>query len=223
MSEKEKKKGVKLLRGVSQQHAKESFEIQEKSRIPLILCSVVLLTVPVVMVTDCLDHSMTEVFAEGVFLLAIGACLAAILRGHYRISANIFVTMVFILNLTRGYMAMVSFYMIAPVILSALVGYRPVHTLLTGLAGLGVISFVYITRFLPAAGVAGSGSAASGGGSAAGEIVSNGVIFLILCVVAFLILRINGRTVRKAAEHSARQEELAGKLQEVAQAVRTRL
>jgi methyl-accepting chemotaxis protein len=213
---------MKPLRAIFQRYAGESFEIQEKTRILLILASLVLLMVPAVMVTDYLDGSMTEVLAEGVFLLAIAACLAAIVRGRYRISANIFVTVVFILlafiataanELDRDYIAKVCFYMVAPVVLAALVGYRPIHTLVTGLAGLGVVLFVFFTKFLPEAGPA-------AGSSVVGEIVSNSVIYLILCVVAFLILRISARTIRKAAEHSARQEELAGKLREVAAGVR---
>jgi methyl-accepting chemotaxis protein len=214
---------MKLLQGTFQRFAKESFEIQEKARILLVLTLLVLVTVPAVMVTDYLDRNLAQFFAEGGFLLATGACLAGIFRGRYRISANIFVTMVFILlafisatpdKLSQDYMAKICYYMIAPVVLAALVGYRPVHTLLTGSAGFAVILYVCIVKVLPLASETGQKSVAS-------DLVSNSVIYLILCVVAFLILRINARTIGKIAEQSAQQQELAGKLREVAQGVRT--
>ena len=212
---------MKIWHAVFDRFSNESFEIQEKAKILFILILCILVTVPVIMVTDFLYGSMPQFFGEGVCLLAIVAALVGILRGRYRLSATIFLSIVFVLLLfislvagdaTSVYLAKVSFYMIAPVVLAALVGTTVFHTLLTGIGGLAVIAYVCFAKILP-------GTAEAGRAVVLGDMVSDGVIYALLGVVAFLILRINARTLQKMAGHSARQEELARRLREVAQGV----
>jgi hypothetical protein len=67
-----------------------------------------------------------------------------------------------------------------------------------------VIVSVCLGRILPAVGSAGREAVM-------GDLVSDSVIYVMLGVVAVLILRINARTLRKMAGHSARQEEMANR------------
>ena len=202
-------------------YSEESFEILQKARFLFILGVCILVAVPVIMVTDFLDGSMVQFYGEAGFELIIAGILVAIARGRYRLAAGVFLSIAFLLlsflsimepEMTCTYVAKVCFYMIAPVVLGTLVGTSALHTALPASGGLLVVVYVSLARILP-------GVPAGGREAVVSDLVSNGVIYVMLGVVAFLIRRISAQALRKAEEHAARQNEMARSLQDVARGV----
>ena len=200
---------------------REPFAIQEKAKVLLVLSFCLMIAVPGVMVSDWQNGDLTQVFGEGVLVVSMILALTWVLRGRYRLAANLFAGMVFVTmafvsltdqRMAPGDVSKVGYYMIAPVVLAALIGYSRLHTVFAALGGLGVISAVFITRVLPT-------------GSSAGKeplfnnLISNGVIFFLLSVVAYMVLHINNRTVQKISEQAARQVDLTDSLRTVAHEV----
>ena len=211
---------MKIWTNMGRRLATEPFAIQEKAKVLLVLSFCLMVAVPGVMISDWLNGDLTQVFGEGVMVLSMVLALTWVLRGRYRLSANLFAVMVFttmaFISLTDPRAVDVSkigYYMIAPVILAALIGYSRVHTVLAALGGLGVIGAVFFTKILP------SGTPAQKG-ALFNNLISNGVIFVLLSVIAYMILHINNRTVRKISEQAARQAELTDSLRTVATEVR---
>ena len=212
---------MKVWRRIFDRYSNESFEIQEKARFLFVLCLCVLVAVPIIMVSDLMDGSLAQFFGEAGFLVVILACLVSITRKRYRVAATLFIVVVFVLlvfvsmvdiDVSAAYLGKVCFYMMVPVVLAAIVGTGAPYTLATSAGGLAVILFVFFVNILPSATEAVARDAR-------GDLVSDAVIYAMLGVVSYFIMRINGRSLRRMADHSARQEDLARRLREVARGV----
>ncbi|HEY9593724.1 MAG TPA: methyl-accepting chemotaxis protein [Spirochaetia bacterium] len=212
---------MKAWNRLFERYSRDSFEIAQKAKFLFVLGLCVLVAVPVIMVTDFVDGSMVQFYGEGCLLLVVVGVLVAIGRGRYRLGATVFLSIVFALlgflslsssDHAAAYIAKAAYYMIAPVILGAMVGTSPLHVLLPGAGGLAVVVTVGLARVLPAVGAAEREPVMA-------DTVSNAIIYAMLGVACFFIQRTNATALRQAAAHSARQDELARNLQEVARGV----
>ena len=166
--------------------ADETFEIQEKAKILIILTLCITVTVPLVMVNDLVSGDMLSVIGESAIMLAMIVAFLMLVRGSYRGAASLVVVMVFVAlaflswiakDLTVPAFATKGFYMIAPVIVSALIGYAALQTLIVGSGGAAVLVAAFLLRILPA----NPGTQASDMLSA---LLSTLVIYVLLSLVA---------------------------------------
>ena len=197
---------------------KEPFAIQQKAKVLLIMLLCTLAGVPIVMVSDFATGSFSSFFGEAAFLAAMAVALIALLRGRYKLPANIFVVMITALMLfisavstdtTADQLATICYYLTAPVILASLVGYSRGHTLATGAVGAATLVAIFFGRIVPA-------NPEVPMSKLVNSIISNGIIYVLLSVVAYQIVRINARIVRKAEQEETRQRQTAEELRTVA-------
>lgn len=199
----------------------ESFAIQERAKVLLIMILLTVVGVPVVMVSDFATGSVAQAFGEAGFVVAQLVALVALLRGRYRTSANIFVVMVTLLmlfvsttsdNTTTAELATISYYLAAPLILASLVGYSPLHTIITGGVGAAALIALFFARIAPA-------NADVPMDRLLNSLISNGIIFCLMVVIAYQAVRINRRTQRKIEDESSLQQVTSSDLRSVARKV----
>jgi methyl-accepting chemotaxis protein len=199
----------------------ESFAIQERAKVLLVMILLTVVGVPVVMVSDFTTGSVAQAFGEAGFVVAQLISLVFLLRGRYRTSANIFVVMVTLLmlfvcvtgdNATTAELATICYYMAAPLILASLVGYSPLHTIITGGVGAAALIALFFGRIAPAnPGVPME--------NLVNSLISNGIIFCLMVVIAYQAVRINRRTQRKIEDESSLQQAASSDLRSVARRV----
>ncbi len=203
---------------IARRFAGESFATQERAKVLFVLLLCTILGVPFILVSDFTTGSLAQSAGEAGFLVAMVVALIALVRGRYRLPANIFVVMITILmvfisavsdNPKTDALATTCFYLIAPVMLASLVGYGSSHTVATGVVGVVTLMAVFFARTVP-------GNPDLTMGRLINALLSNGIIYVLLSVVAYLIRRINARTLAKAEEEEARQRQSAGDLRTVA-------
>jgi methyl-accepting chemotaxis protein len=216
-------KVMKKSGGLMARFAGESFEIREKARVLAVLVVCIIVAVPFVMVSDFLSGDTPSLIGEGAIIAAMIGSFAVLLAGRYRTAANLFVGMVFLAlaflaavskRVDAHYMDAAGLYMIAPVILAALIGYSAIHTLAAGAGGVTVLVAIFAFKISRA-------NTGLPAGELTNSVVSILVIYVLLAVIAYLTLRIGKKTVVVAEEHSVRQRELADSLREVAREVST--
>jgi hypothetical protein len=113
-----------LWRRITRRFDTQPFAIQERAKVLLVMILCTLAGVPVIMVSDFVTGSIPQFFGEAGFMAAMAIALVALLRGRFRLSANIFVVMITVLMLfisavssstETSQLATIGYYLVAPV------------------------------------------------------------------------------------------------------------